>query len=228
MAKKIIYLGHYGSGKTELSLAEAFLLAEKGLKVTLVDLDIVNPYFRSGEKRRELEAQGIRVITPNFEGTTVAVPSLPAEINSVFDDDGVYAVFDVGGSPSGAAALGRYSRKIEQGDYETVLVVNAARPFTKTPEDVYEMAKAIEEKCRLPLKSVINNTNAAYDTTPEMVEEAQGMVEEAARMLGAGVKAIAALPSVIEGLSDGFREKHKDILRPVVLRMRPEWLDGQF
>ena len=225
MAKKTIYLGHYGSGKTELSLAEAFLLAEAGHKVTLVDLDIVNPYFRSGEKRGELEERGIRVIAPNFEGTTVDVPSLPGEINSVFDEGGVYAVFDVGGSPSGAAALGRYGGKIKEGDYETILVVNAARPFSQTSEDIYEMAKAIEEKCRLSIMSVINNTNAAYATTPEMVEGAQGMVERAARMLGAKVKAVTVLPSVISAMSDGFRDKYKDILRPVELRMRPEWLD---
>ena len=225
MAKRTIYLGHYGSGKTELSLAEAFLLAQKGCKVTLVDLDIVNPYFRSGEKKKELEARGVRVITPNFEGTTVDVPSLPAEVNSVFDDHEVFSVFDVGGSPSGAAALGRYSKKIMEDEYETILVVNASRPFTQTAEEIYEMAKAIEEKCRLKIKRVINNTNAAYSTTPEMVEGAQGIVETAAQMIGAKLEGITALDSVISGMSYDFKNKYKGVLRPVKLYMRPDWMD---
>ena len=113
MSKTTIFLGHYGSGKTELSIMKAFLLSLQGHSVTLVDLDIVNPYFRSGEQKEKLEKQGIRVIMPNFEGTTVAVPSLPGEINSVFDNENTYSVFDVGGSPSGATAIGRYSSKIK-------------------------------------------------------------------------------------------------------------------
>lgn len=225
MAKKTIYLGQYGSGKTELSLSRAFLLSGEGRKVTLVDLDIVNPYFRSGEKKKILNEKGIRVIMPNFEGTNVAVPSLPGEINSVFDDKDTYTVLDVGGSPSGAAALGRYSKMIKECSYETVLVVNVLRPFTETPEEIYEMAKAIKAKCRLKVHSIINNTNAAYETTPEMVQNAQEIVEKAASMLDAKVTEITALPKVISGMSDDFKVKYKDIIRPIELHMRPEWLD---
>ena len=43
--------GHYGCGKTNLSLNIALDLARRGEKVSLVDLDIVNPYFRSSDYR---------------------------------------------------------------------------------------------------------------------------------------------------------------------------------
>ena len=51
----IVLTGNYGSGKTELSLNLASQLAAGGKSVTLVDLDIVNPYFRSAEKASDLE-----------------------------------------------------------------------------------------------------------------------------------------------------------------------------
>ena len=48
--KKInIITGHYGSGKTNVSVNMALDLAAKGEKVTVVDLDIVNPYFRTAD-----------------------------------------------------------------------------------------------------------------------------------------------------------------------------------
>ena len=41
--------GHYGCGKTNLSLNLALEAAKSGQKVTLVDMDLVNPYFRSSD-----------------------------------------------------------------------------------------------------------------------------------------------------------------------------------
>lgn len=226
MARITIYFGHYGSGKTELSLTKAFLMAEKGAGVTLVDLDIVNPYFRSGEQKDSLAQNGIKVIMPNFEGTNVAVPSLPAEINSVFIDKARHIIFDVGGSPSGATAIGRYNRKIKEEEFESHLVVNALRPFTTTAHDIEDMAKDIALKSRLPIHSLINNTNVAYETTPDMVEEGQTVVEEAAKRLGVGVSKIFALQEVIDQLSPEFIDKYRGILEPIKLRMRPSWLDS--
>ena len=50
-----IITGHYGTGKTELAVNLALALAGEGCRVMLADLDIVNPYFRSRERRpREL------------------------------------------------------------------------------------------------------------------------------------------------------------------------------
>ena len=101
MSRITIHIGHFGSGKTEISLDKAMRLASQGEKVSLVDLDNVNPYFRSGEKRPELEALGIEVHTPTFEGSTVDVPSLPATIQRVFAQKDRRVIFDAGGDPAG-------------------------------------------------------------------------------------------------------------------------------
>ena len=51
----LIVTGHFGTGKTEFSVNLALALARAGEKVMLADLDIVNPYFRSRERREALE-----------------------------------------------------------------------------------------------------------------------------------------------------------------------------
>ena len=43
--------GHYGTGKTEFAVNLALALAGEGAQVSLADLDIVNPYFRSRERQ---------------------------------------------------------------------------------------------------------------------------------------------------------------------------------
>ena len=101
----IVLTGNYGSGKTELALNLAMGFAAAGKQTTLVDLDIVNPYFRSGEKAQEMKAAGVRMLMPTFALTTVDIPALPAEIQSVFETPGDHVIFDVGGDDTGAAAF---------------------------------------------------------------------------------------------------------------------------
>ena len=103
----LVLTGNYGSGKTEIALNLA-LESAKRMKTTLVDLDIVNPYFRSGEKADELRNAGVRTLMPTYAMTTVDIPALPAEIQSVFEVPSDRVIFDVGGDDTGAAALGRY------------------------------------------------------------------------------------------------------------------------
>ena len=93
MKKYLIIIGNFGSGKTELALNIAFEAAETK-KVTFVDLDIVNPYFRSTERKAELEAAGIRLLSPSFTNLGVEVPSLPAEIFSAFSDNSDLVIFE--------------------------------------------------------------------------------------------------------------------------------------
>ena len=45
-----ILCGHYGTGKTNVAVNLALAMAKTSEKVTVADLDIVNPYFRRGRK----------------------------------------------------------------------------------------------------------------------------------------------------------------------------------
>ena len=55
----VIVAGHYGVGKTNLTLNLCVDAARAGAKVTCVDLDIVNPYFRSSDYAKVLEDAGV-------------------------------------------------------------------------------------------------------------------------------------------------------------------------
>lgn len=181
----LVLVGNYGSGKTELALNLALDGARKG-STTLVDLDIVNPYFRSGEKAEMLREAGVRVLMPTFALSTVDIPALPAEIQSVFELPSDRVIFDVGGDDTGAAALGRYAPSFvrERGNTHVALVVNCMRVLTQTPEDVAELAQRIQARGRLQIDSIINNANLAQETTAEMLRAGDALVRQAAALCG--------------------------------------------
>ena len=78
LAPVVVVVGHYGVGKTNFALNLALDAAAAGRAVTLADMDVVNPYFRSSEYAAVLDAAGVRLVAPVFAGagTSLDVPSL--------------------------------------------------------------------------------------------------------------------------------------------------------
>lgn len=170
-------------------------------RVTIVDLDIVNPYFRTSDFRKELEERGIRVIAPVYANTNLDIPALPPEINSIFD--GSRVIIDVGGDDAGAIALGQFARRIEAVGYEMYYVVNERRYLTREPAQAVELLREIEAAARLRATGLLNNTNLGEDTTLELVNASLPFAREAA--------ALAGLPLIgtcidrrLHGDGDGF------------------------
>jgi len=180
-----LFAGHYGSGKTNIAVNYALLLAREGRRTAIADLDIVNPYFRTKDSARELEAAGVALISPQFANTNVDLPALPAEAYRLVEDRGLYAVMDIGGDDRGAYALGRYVPYIrEEGDYRMVFVANFSRPLTRTPEEALEVMREIEAACALPFTDIVNNTNLAHETTSETVLHGLGLTEQLSELSG--------------------------------------------
>ena len=92
-----LFAGHYGSGKTNIAVNYALLLAREGKKVCIADLDIVNPYFRTKDSQKELEAAGIDLISPQYANSNVDLPALPAASYRLVQDKSVYGIMDIGG-----------------------------------------------------------------------------------------------------------------------------------
>ena len=187
-----ILTGHYGSGKTNLAVNFALDLAGQGKPVTLVDLDIVSPYFRSADFRELLESRGVRVIAPHYANTNLDIPALPAEIQSVFHQTDRMVILDVGGDDAGAIALGQFAPQIRQEDYDLFYVVNERRYLTRDVESALEVLREIEACSRLKATALINNTNLGEETTPELVVSSQGFAEEAAHKAGTPLALTAA------------------------------------
>ena len=217
----IVLTGNYGSGKTEIALNLALGYAESGQKTTLVDLDIVNPYFRSGEKKAETEAAGIRMLMPTYALTTVDIPALPPEIQSVFDIPSDRVVFDVGGDDTGAAALGRYHPAFDARKDVTrmALVINCMRPLTQDEEDIIDLAERISSRSRMRIDLLINNTNLADQTTAEMVEAGERIVRSCAERMGILSVVTAAKPEILKQITTELP------CLPVRRYMAPEWME---
>ena len=185
-AKRVtLFAGHYGSGKTNIAVNFALHLAGEGKAVTLADMDIVNPYYRSKDSAQELEAAGVKVIASAYANTNVDVPALPQEMYAVTEDKTRYAVLDVGGDDRGALALGRYAPAIlVENDYHMIYVFNAARPLSRTAEAAMEIMREIETAGGIPFTAVINNTNLGRETTWDTVTASHAEAEKLSQLSG--------------------------------------------
>lgn len=175
--------GHYGSGKTNIAVNLAMAQKAMGYPVTVADLDIVNPYYRTKDSEEDLNALGIPLICSPFANSNVDLPSLPQELYRIVDEDASHMVVDIGGDDRGAYALGRFAARLkEENDYEMVLVVNRYRPLTVEEKDTVTIMKEIEEAGHLPFTAIINNSNLGKETTAEdimaSVEYARSLSEE--------------------------------------------------
>ena len=198
-----LFAGHYGSGKTNLALNWACFLRRERLPVTVADLDIVNPYFRTKDAAAALETAGIELISSPYANTNLDVPAMPKEIYSLVDGRDRFGVLDVGGDDRGALALGRYVPAIRQeNDYEMLLVVNFARPLTRTAADALAVAREIETACALPFTAIVNNTNLGAETGAEDVLASLPRAEELSRLLGVPVKMTSAERRLAPALRD--------------------------
>ena len=120
-----IFAGNYGSGKTEISLNTALRLAAEKQTV-LVDMDVVNPYFRSAESETLLTEHGVRLIAPPYANTNVDVPVLSAEAMAAFESEA--AVFDAGGGSGGGGCARRPVRRIQRSPERNDAVLCDQRP----------------------------------------------------------------------------------------------------
>ena len=173
-----LFAGHYGSGKTNIAVNYAMLLADEGKKVCIADLDIVNPYFRTKDSERELSERGIDLISPRYANTNVDLPALPPESYRLVQDTSVFGVADIGGDDRGAYALGRFADAIKkEGDYRMAFVINRYRPLTSNVADTVEIMHEIEAAAGIPFTCIVNNSNIGSETTKQIVLESIAFAE---------------------------------------------------
>lgn len=214
-----VFAGHYGSGKTNIAVNYALRLREEFDKVSIADLDIVNPYFRTKDSEKVLAEKGIRLISSEYANSNVDVPALPAEAYSIIDDLSVRAVIDVGGDDRGALALGRYTPSIiEQNDYEYLLVINKYRPLTPDCASTIEVMREIETACGMKFTGIVNNSNLGDETTAEDVISSIGYAEEISKASSLPIR----MTTVKEDLFDTLKDKVANCT-PIKLYVKQSW-----
>lgn len=183
--KLIIITGHYGSGKTNVAVNLAVKLKNDGYNVTIVDMDIVNPYFRTADSVDLFDEKGIKYIIPKFANSNVDLPSLPSEIYSTFNHaDNEYVIYDVGGDDDGATALAMYKQYFDKCGYNMWCVCNMYRPLISNANHACDLISDINKKSRLTCTGLINNSNLGVETTDDIFNDSFAYINEINRITG--------------------------------------------
>ncbi len=197
--KIIVVCGHYGVGKTNFSLNLALSL--KG-KTALCDMDVVNPYFRSGDYAKLLKNRGIDVVAPVALGTTVDAPFISPKVKALFCGDYDTVIFDAGGDDAGATALGQFSNDIKNAGYEMLYVINKYREQTTSPEAPVEILREIETASRLKATALCNNSHLCDETTSDIVRDALPFAEEVSKITGLPIKYTVIREDLVKDFPD--------------------------
>lgn len=183
LKKAVVVTGHYGSGKTNVAVNLALDFASRGEAVTIVDMDIVNPYFRSADFSALFEEKGIRLIAPQYANSNLDIPALCFDMEALLHGcDRV--ICDVGGDDAGAIALGQYAAVLEQYGYDMLYVVNKYRFLTSTPAETIELMRDIELVSSLKASGIVNSSNLGLETTAETVTSSASFAQQCANEAG--------------------------------------------
>ena len=226
-----VLVGHAGTGKTNAALGLALAEAAAGHTVTLADLDVVNPYFRSSDYPQLLADANVRLIAPVLARTTLDTPSLSGELDAAIGltaaDPNARLIIDVGGDDDGATTIGRWAGMLSSANARVLYVVSAFRALTQTPTEAAAMLPDIEDHAHLKADAVLNTSNLGDETTLNHVRHGRAFAQEVARLCNIPLAATivpqvaaggAEIKHVIEALTEGEPTAEPILLMPRLVR----------
>ncbi|MFH5881148.1 ATP-binding protein [Liberiplasma polymorphum] len=181
MKRITILTGHYGSGKSEIAVN----LAIQNRLNYLVDLDIINPYFRSRSVRGLLEKNDVTLIESTIENASGSdLPFISAKGSRPFVNKHLSAVFDLGGTQHGAKVMMQFRDFIKnQDEIDYLVVINVFRPETMNETQIIEMIETLEATSQLKVTGFINNSNLMDDTDEAMIKKGERVLKKVSKAL---------------------------------------------
>ena len=225
-----VLLGAFGSGKSELALNMAIAAAKQG-PCTLVDLDVINPYFRTSERGDVLTPAGVELIMPPYALEKIEIMSLSARVYAAFAPGEGSVFFDIGGDHIGSIALGQYKphfSKIPQENLHVLFILNPMRPTAADLESAYATLEKIQFVSRLNVTGLVNNANLAGETDCSHLLEGYELVKKLSERTGIPVWGTAGMQKVLDEFdayakAHGLEERYIGVRRPIEVMMHRSW-----
>ena len=186
----VVIVGNYGSGKTEVSINLAVHQKRAGMDVKIADLDLVNPYFRTREARRQLSRLGIDMALPPEEYLQADLPILSPVVAGLIKNPVELTIIDAGGDDAGATVLAALANAFNGKTFQMLQVVNPMRPFTNTVKGCLKMRSEIEAASKMAINGLVGNSNLIDETGPEDIYSGYEFVELLSRKSGLALKFI--------------------------------------
>ena len=159
-ARKLVFLGEAGCGKSEIAMQLALELAAQRRPVHFFDLDQTKPLMRSRDAEGLLEKAGVTV---HFQQQYADAPTQVGGLIPLLLDEKKAVILDVGGNDTGAKLIGGYAHLLKAAD--VWFVVNPYRPWSATTEHIDGTLSAILRASRLKMPRFLLNPNLGGDTT---------------------------------------------------------------
>lgn len=212
---RTVFIGHFGSGKTEVAIGYAFKLVAEGHAPRLLDLDVVTPYYRSREVKQQLAALGVEVVTPPDDISLSDLPLIAYQALAALRDESRPAILDIGGD-EGAQVMRTIGEYIDPATCTVYGVANPCRPMTNTAAKICDMVRWLQAVSGLKVSGLVNNANLGRQTQAATVLEGLEIVSEAAAKLEVPVAFTAAREEIAADLG-------LENVLPLKLYMRFPW-----
>lgn len=220
----VVIVGNYGSGKTEVSINLAVTEKQVGKTVQVADLDLVNPYFRTREARKQLRALGIDVILPQEQYMKADLPILSPGVAAMIRTKEILAILDVGGDGVGATVLAALAEAFKKRPTKVLQVVNPFRPYTDTLEGCEKIRTEIEMTAKMKITGMISNANMMQDTTMEHIRQGYDFISRLAEHNGLPIEFIT-IPDALQKEND--MDQFSCPLLTIKRQLVPPWLQAE-
>ena len=225
-----VLLGSFGSGKSELGLNLAVEKAKEG-PCTVVDLDVINPYFRISERGDVLEPAGVELIMPPFALEKIEIMSLSARVYSAFAPGEGTVIFDIGGDDVGSIALGQYKPRFEQLPKDKVhvlFIVNPLRPTAADLPSALDTLYKIQYVSRMAVTGIVNNANLAGETDVSHLKLGYDLVKGLSEQTGIPVWGTCGRQEVLDSFARYAEANNLDPAyigryQPIQVMMHRSW-----
>ncbi len=216
----VIISGNYGSGKTEVAINLAVYGKNQGTDVRVADLDIVNPYFRTREARKQLADLGIEVVLPPEQYMQADLPIISRSVSGLIRHPSALTILDVGGNNVGAMVLASLADAFQSAPYTMLQVVNPFRPLTRTIEGAQKMRQEIEKASGMTISGWIGNANLIDESTPESILSGYAFMQKLSESTGLPLAFITAPAFLLPELKI---EQFSCPILPIKRQLVPPW-----